>query len=164
MDVDGRGASGRSGGGIASEIAAERDRVETPVVARVMPRAGAGPRRDAPVPVPPFWGARRIPADLRAVWQHLDLNTLYRHHWGGHRAKGPEYERIVHEIFEPQLAELQAEALRDGWLDPLIVSGYFAVQSDGQQLIVFDPDRPDREVTRLDFPRQADGERLCLIT
>jgi 5-methyltetrahydrofolate--homocysteine methyltransferase len=145
-----------------AEIAAERDRVETPIVARVTPRPGAGPRRDVAVPTPPFWGARRIAAELPNVWQHLDLNTLYRHHWGGHRAKGAEYERIVREVFEPQLAELQAEAQRDGWLQPLIVSGYFPVQSDGQQLIVFHPDQPEREVTRLDFPRQADGERLCL--
>ncbi|HEY3063230.1 MAG TPA: vitamin B12 dependent-methionine synthase activation domain-containing protein, partial [Chloroflexota bacterium] len=147
---------------VRTEIEAERDRVETPIVARVTPRPGAGPRRDVAVPVPPFWGARRVSADLRAVWQHLDFNTLYRHHWGGHRAKGAEYERIVHEIFEPELAELQASALAEGWLAPLIVSGYFPVQSDGQQLIVFDPSRQDVELTRLDFPRQADGERLCL--
>jgi len=147
---------------VRSEIEAERDRVETPIVARVTPRPGAGPRRDVAVPVPPFWGARRVRADLAAVWEHLDFNTLYRHHWGGHRAKGPEYERIVREIFEPELAELQASAVAEGWLEPLIVSGYFPVQSDGQQLIVFDPERHDVEVTRLEFPRQADGERLCL--
>ncbi len=144
------------------EIVAERDTEKAPVVARVVPKPSAGPRRDVAVPKPPFWGTRRITADLRDVWQHLDFNTLYRHHWGGHRAKGPEYERIVREIFEPQLAELQEEAVRDGWLEALVVSGYFAVQSDGNQLLVFDPRRPERELTRLDFPRQADGERLCL--
>src|SRR5207253_8567810 len=133
---------------VRSEIEAERDRVEQPVVARVVAKPSAGPRRDLPVPVPPFWGPRRVLADLGIVWQHLDLNTLYRHHWGGHRAKGPEYERIVSEIFEPQLAALQASALEDGWLDALIVSGYFPVQSKGNQLIVFDPADPSRSEER----------------
>ncbi|MDQ6674438.1 MAG: dihydropteroate synthase, partial [Chloroflexota bacterium] len=148
---------------VRGEIAAERDRKEeAPVVARVTPRPGAGPRRDVAVPEPPFWGARRVQADLRSVWQYLDRNTLFRHHWGGHKAKGDEYERIIREVFEPELASLTQDALREGWLKPLIVSGYFPCNASAEQLIVFDPDNPSREVTRLDFPRQPDGERLCL--
>jgi 5-methyltetrahydrofolate--homocysteine methyltransferase len=145
-----------------AEIEAERDHAadERPV-ARVAPRAGAGPRRDVPVPKPPFFGARRVAADLPEVWKYLDLNTLYRHHWGGHRARGPEYERIVREVFEPQLSALKEDALRDGWLEALIVSGYFACQSEGDQLLIFDA-AGGSELTRLDFPRQPDGERLCL--
>jgi 5-methyltetrahydrofolate--homocysteine methyltransferase len=144
---------------VRAEIEAERDRKEEAPVARVAPRVGAGPRRDVPVPAPPFWGVRRVEADLRDVWKSLDLNTLYRHHWGGHRAKGVEYERIVHEVFEPELERLKADALRDCWLEALIVSGYFACQSEGDQLVIFDG---DQELTRLDFPRQPDGERLGL--
>jgi 5-methyltetrahydrofolate--homocysteine methyltransferase len=148
---------------VRAEIEAERDRKdEAPVVARVAPRPGAGPRRDVVVPKPPFWGARRVRTDLQTVWQYLDRNTLFRHHWGGHKAKGEEYERIIREVFEPELATLTADAIRDGWLDPLIVSGYFPCNASGEQLIVFDPERPSREVARLDFPRQPDGERLCL--
>jgi 5-methyltetrahydrofolate--homocysteine methyltransferase len=148
---------------VRAEIEAERDRVNEPApVPRVTPRPGAGPRRDVAVPEPPFWGARRVVADLRQVWQHLDRNTLFRHHWGGHRAKGAEFERIVREIFEPELEALTADALRAGWLQPLIVSGYFPCNASGDELIVFDPLDHDREVTRLGFPRQPDGERLCL--
>jgi 5-methyltetrahydrofolate--homocysteine methyltransferase len=148
---------------VRSEIEAERDRKESAApVARVAPRPGAGPRRDIAVPKPPFWGARKIAADLRDVWQHLDRNTLFRHHWGGHRAKGDEYERIIREVFEPELAELTEHALRDGWLQPLMVSGYFPCNASGDELIVFDPASPGVEVTRLEFPRQPDGERLCL--
>ena len=57
-------------------------------------------------------GARRIEADLREVWKHLDRNTLFRHHWGGHKAKGAEYERIISEVFEPELAELTTRVTR----------------------------------------------------
>jgi len=147
---------------IRREIETERDRKEEAPMPRVTPRPGAGPRRDVSVPVPPFWGPRRVTADLRDVWRNLDLNTLFRHHWGGHRARGAEYERIVREIFEPELAALSDDALQGGWLEPLIVSGYFPCNALGDQLIVFDPDRSQTEVARLEFPRQPDGERLCL--
>jgi 5-methyltetrahydrofolate--homocysteine methyltransferase len=148
---------------VRREIETERDKAQEPApLPRVTPRPGAGPRRDVPVPVPPFWGARRISANLREVWRSLDRNTLFRHHWGGFRAKGDEYERIVREVFEPELASLTEDALRDGWLEALIVSGYFPCSAVGDELVVFDPDRRDVEVARLEFPRQSDGDRLCL--
>src|SRR5438270_4153898 len=147
---------------VRREIETERDRKEEVPIPRVTPRPAAGPRRDLRLPRPPFWGARRVSADLRDVWRYLDRNTLFRHHWGGHRAKGPEYERIVAEIFEPELTALTDDALKTGWIEPLIVSGYFPCNASGDELVVFDPDRSDVEVARLQFPRQADGERLCL--
>jgi 5-methyltetrahydrofolate--homocysteine methyltransferase len=104
-----------------------------------------------------------VRVELREVWKYLDRNTLFRHHWGGHRAKGADYERIIAETFEPELASLTEDALREGWLEPLIVSGYFPCNASGNQLIVFDPADHNVEVTRLEFPRQSDGERLCLV-
>jgi 5-methyltetrahydrofolate--homocysteine methyltransferase len=148
---------------VRTEIEAERDRKEEAPLPRVTPRPGAGPRRDVKIPVPPFWGSRRIEVELREVWQHLDRNTLFRHHWGGHKAKGAEYERIIREVFEPELASLTEDALREGWLEPLIVSGYFPCNATADQLIIFHPTQHDREVTRLEFPRQPDGERLSLV-
>jgi 5-methyltetrahydrofolate--homocysteine methyltransferase len=147
---------------VRAEIEAERDRKEEAPLPRVRAKPGAGPRRDVAVPQPPFWGARRVAAELREVWQHLDRNTLFRHHWGGHRAKGAEYERIVNEVFEPELATLSEDALREGWLQPLIVAGYFPCNAAGDELIIFDPAGSNVEVARLSFPRQPDSERLCL--
>jgi 5-methyltetrahydrofolate--homocysteine methyltransferase len=145
---------------VRAEIESERERAHEAPLPRVSPRPGLGPRRDVSVPVPPFWGARRLTADLREVWKGLDRNTLFRHHWGGHRAKGPEYERIVREVFEPELASLTEDALREGWLEPLIVTGFFPCNASGDSLIIFSPS--GEELTRLEFPRQPDGERLCL--
>jgi 5-methyltetrahydrofolate--homocysteine methyltransferase len=117
---------------VRAEIADERDRATEPTpAARVTPRPGAGPRRDVASPTPPFWGARRVHTTLQDVWQYLDRNTLFRHHWGGHRAKGAEYERIIAEVFEPELASLSESALQDGWLQPLSVSGYFPGNAQG---------------------------------
>jgi 5-methyltetrahydrofolate--homocysteine methyltransferase len=127
-------------------------------VAPVRPDIQVVPRQDARVPLPPYWGARTVAAELRDVWRHLDRNTLFRYHWGGYRVAPDAFQRLVHEVFEPTLARLSDDAQREGWLQPLIVNGYFACNADGDDLLIYS----GAEVARLTFPRQPDGERLCL--
>jgi 5-methyltetrahydrofolate--homocysteine methyltransferase len=141
-----------------AEIEAERDAPPTPPVPR--PATGAPRPRTVDAPRPPYWGVRRIKARLEDVWEYLDTNTLFRHHWGGYRARGPEYARLVGEQFEPDLRRLRAEALEQGWLEALIVSGYFACRAEGERLLLFDTE--DRHLGWLDFPRQPDGDQRCL--
>jgi 5-methyltetrahydrofolate--homocysteine methyltransferase len=43
---------------------------------------------DAPVPEPPFWGAREIDVPLDEVYHHLDTHVLFKLHWGGRGVKG----------------------------------------------------------------------------
>src|SRR5207244_12815947 len=40
--------------------------------------------------------------------------------------------------------------------------GYCPCAADGNELVVFDPDDRDRELTRLVFPRQPKHDRLCV--
>ena len=125
-------------------------------------RARSAVRADIPVPTPPFWGARatsRIRLDDVAAC--LDRNALYRLQWGAKNAKGAEWERLKGE-FDLKVRELLREAERDGWLEPKVVYGYFPVQSDGHDLIVYDPANRTQELTRFVFPRQPERERLCL--
>lgn len=129
-------------------------------------------RVDVPIPNPPFWGGKSTTRiRLEDVWQHMDLNTLFRLHWGAKNAKGDEYERLLNTEFLPRLRELQRDARN--WLKPAAVYGYFPVQSQGNDLIVYDPLlwasgkgqlKPEcmRELTRFAFPRQPERERLCL--
>jgi 5-methyltetrahydrofolate--homocysteine methyltransferase len=113
-------------------------------------------------PEPPFLGARRVDdVPLAEVWCLLDRNTLFRHHWGGWKARGGLGE-LVEQEFEPTLAALQAEAEANRWLEPLIAYGYFPAAADGDDLVVFDPADPAREAFRLTFPRQPAAPRLCL--
>ncbi len=123
------------------------------------------------VPTPPFWGPRTIrEMPLEIVFQYLHKPELYRLSWGAKNAHGEEWERLQTE-FEARLARMQREALQAGTLIPQAVYGFFPVNSDGQDLIVWDyapfaegngqtPAR--REVARFTFPRQATGEYLCL--
>jgi 5-methyltetrahydrofolate--homocysteine methyltransferase len=119
-------------------------------------------RRDVPVPTPPFWGSRVVKQiRLADVVACLDRNALYRLQWGAKNAKGAEWERLQAE-FDQKVRELLREAERDGWLEPQVVYGYFPCQSNGHDLIVYDPADRARELTRFVFPRQPARERLCI--
>ncbi|MDQ3856462.1 MAG: methionine synthase, partial [Chloroflexota bacterium] len=114
------------------------------------------------VPEPPFWGHRVLdPIPLERVWEHLDLNTLYRLHWGARNASGERWERLLREEFEPRLEALKARAAREGFIVPRAVYGYFPASSQGDDLIIYDPDS-GREAARMTFPRQPEDEHLCL--
>jgi 5-methyltetrahydrofolate--homocysteine methyltransferase len=117
---------------------------------------------DVAVPAPPAWGPRVVSAELEDVWRHLDRNTLFRLHWGGHKAKGAAFDEVVRGLFELELARLQHAARTEGWLEARIVSGAFPCNADGDKLVVFDAVDHAREVVRFAFPRQADGDLRCL--
>jgi 5-methyltetrahydrofolate--homocysteine methyltransferase len=137
-------------------------------------RVRSNVRTDIAIPTPPFWGAKtttRIRLD--DVWQHMDLNTLFRLQWGAKNAKGDEYKRLLDTDFMPRLRELQRDAQERGWLKPAVAYGFFPVQSDGNDLIIYDPAlwaqgkgtlKPEfmRELTRFAFPRQPERDRLCM--
>jgi len=63
---------------------------------------------------------------------------------------------------------MKREVLRLGYLEPRAVYGYFPAQSDGDALIVYDPDAPRngkralREIARFNFPRQPYDDHLAL--
>ena len=122
---------------------------------------------DHAVPAAPFLGTRVLnDIPLEEVFQVLDLDELYRLQWGG-RGSGPEYEKTVKETFEPALKRLKAEALRDGWLKPRALYGFFPTQSRGNDLVVYEPTPYEKdgslvELTTFHFPRQEGRERLCI--
>ncbi len=120
------------------------------------------------LPRAPFGGVRverDIP--LGEVLDLLDLDELFRLQWGA-RGSGDAFERTVREEFEPTLARLKAEALRDGWLQPQAVYGYFPARAEGNSVVVYDPAALEsdggslRELGRFAFPRQEGRDRLCL--
>ncbi|HEX2166971.1 MAG TPA: methionine synthase, partial [Longimicrobiales bacterium] len=121
------------------------------------------PSRDIRMPEPPFLGVKHIQRlPLADLFEFFDLNTLYRLHWGAKNAKGPEYERLVREEYEPRLRRMKTEAHTGGWLTPSAVYGYFPVATDGNTIVVYDPADPQTEVARFDTPRQPDRDELAL--
>src|SRR5690606_11873659 len=80
---------------------------------------------------------------------------------GAKNAHGDEWVRLQAE-FEARLERMQREALRLGWLKPQAVYGYWLAQSEGDDLLVYDPASPGSQVARFHFPRQAAGDHLSL--
>ncbi|MGI8438790.1 MAG: vitamin B12 dependent-methionine synthase activation domain-containing protein, partial [Thermoleophilaceae bacterium] len=115
-------------------------------------------RTDLPVPAPPFWGRREIDVNLDDVFAHLDLHVLFKLHWGGKGVKGEAWDTLLREDFRPRLKRMWRE---QDYLQPRAVLGYFPCNSDGNELVVFDPES-DTELERLVFPRQPAHDRLCL--
>jgi 5-methyltetrahydrofolate--homocysteine methyltransferase len=85
--------------------------------------------------------------------------VLFKLHWGGRGVKGEEWERLVKGDFQPRLERMWRE---QDYLHPKARLGYFPAAADGNELVVFDPDDPARELERLVFPRQPKHDRICL--
>jgi len=116
-------------------------------------------RTDVPVPEPPFWGVREIDVDLDDVYAHLDTHVLFKLHWGGRGVKGEEWKKLVSEDFRPRLERMWRE---QDWLHPRALLGYFPCYSDGNEIVVLDPDDRETVLERLYTPRQPKGDRLAL--
>jgi len=121
-------------------------------------------RTDIPIPEPPFWGVRDLPVDLDEVFPYLDRHVLFKLHWGGRGRKGEEWRRIVEgdgevEGFRPRLERMWRE---QDYLEPQARLGYFPCNADGNELVIYDPSEPGRELERLVFPRQPRHDRICL--
>ncbi|HUE25889.1 MAG TPA: vitamin B12 dependent-methionine synthase activation domain-containing protein, partial [Solirubrobacteraceae bacterium] len=109
---------------------------------------------------PPFWGAREVEVDMDAVYRHLDTHVLFKLHWGGRGVKGEEWQRLLRDDFQPRLERMWRE---QDYLRPRAVLGYFPCNSEGNELIIWDPEAPGvRELERLVFPRQPRHDRICL--
>jgi 5-methyltetrahydrofolate--homocysteine methyltransferase len=121
-------------------------------------------RTDVPVPEPPFWGVREIDVDLDEVFPYLDRHVLFKLHWGGRGQKGDAWRRLVEgdgeeEGFRPRLERMWRE---QDYLHPRALLGYFPGAADGNEVVIFDPEDPERELERLVFPRQPRHDRICL--
>lgn len=120
------------------------------------------------LPTPPFWGPRLVDyMPLEIVLQHLHKPELYRLSWGAKNSRGDEWTKLEAE-FEARLDRMSKQALRDKSLRPQAVYGYFPVNSDGNDLVVYDPApfnagvTERNEIARFTFPRQPGGEFLCI--
>ncbi len=116
-------------------------------------------RTDVEVPEPPFWGVREIEVDRDELYTHLDTHVLFKLHWGGRGVKGEEWRKLLEEDFRPRLERMWAEA---DYLHPRALLGYFPCYSEGNDIVVLDPEDRETVIDRFTCPRQPKGDRLCL--
>ena len=155
--------------------AAVVDNESGPVFAERSPVVGDAPS----IPVPPFWGVCvRKDFDLRELFQYINDTALFKNQWQLKTASQEDYLRLVEQKFRPIKKKLEEEIIASGVFDPKVVYGYFPAQSEGNDVIVYDPatarvgaDAPvrpaeqssaPRELLRFTFPRQREGRKLSI--
>ncbi|MDX6663937.1 MAG: 5-methyltetrahydrofolate--homocysteine methyltransferase, partial [Solirubrobacteraceae bacterium] len=116
-------------------------------------------RTDNPIPEPPFWGTREIDVDLDELFAHLDTHVLYKLHWGGRGVKGEAWRKLIEEDFRPRLERMWAE---QDYLHPRALVGYFPAYSEGNDVVVLDPDDRETVLERFVCPRQPGHDRICV--
>jgi len=116
-------------------------------------------RTDVPIPEPPFWGAREIDVPLDEIYPHLDTHVLFKLHWGGRGVKGEAWRKLIDGDFQPRLERMWRE---QDYLNPRTRLGYFPCYSEGNDVVVLDPDDRETVLERLVFPRQPEHSRICL--
>ena len=130
----------------------------------VVQPARSATRTDAPIPTPPFWGARTVTGiNPQAVYPFIDRNSLFKMSWQFRGVHDKErWDELVRTELEPRLERSMREAQREGWLQLQAVYGYWPALADGDQIVVYHPDEQEREIGRFTFPRQDEQNRLCL--
>jgi 5-methyltetrahydrofolate--homocysteine methyltransferase len=143
-----RGKSGSSGIDSVTLTAEGR----SPVVERV-----------ADVPTPAYWGPRVYKNyKLDEIFPYINELSLFKNQWQLKNAAQADYLRIVEEKYRPILLDLEAEVKAAGSFEPRAIIGFYPCASQGEDLIVFDPEDQERELERIAFPRQAEGRRLSI--
>jgi 5-methyltetrahydrofolate--homocysteine methyltransferase len=116
----------------------------------------------APIALPAKLGQRVVKnMPLEIVLKHLNINELYRLSWGAKNTHSAEWDKLKAE-FDTRLEKMTKDAMRFKWLKPQAVYGYFACQSSGESLIVYEDAQGKKELTRFEFPRQPYDDHLAL--
>jgi 5-methyltetrahydrofolate--homocysteine methyltransferase len=118
----------------------------------------------APVPTPPFWGARvveRVPA--KTLVPYLNETMLFQFHWGFRKAgkRLDEYKAWTQREVKPILARLLRQVEAEEILQPQAIYGYWRCYSDGDSVVLLD-EGGEKEVARFAFPRQNREGGLCI--
>ena len=126
-----------------------------------------------PVPQPPFWGARvleEIP--LPAALAYLNEVMLFQVQWHFRkRGRSPaEFDAYIEREVRPIYRDLVARCEREHILTPRAIYGYWPCNSDGDDLVIWEPPTsPDAsaedhgpELLRFSFPRQQRPPYWCL--
>jgi len=122
-------------------------------------------RRDGPIPKAPDFDLHILKdAPLGDLFPFINPAMLYGRHLG---LQG-KLEKLLSEGNEKALKLLNnVEAMKKECLDKGLLTAqglyrYFPCQSRGDDLLIYDPNRPDHVLEQFTFPRQPGGKRLCL--
>ncbi len=122
---------------------------------------------DVAVLTPPFLGARVAKGiSLDEIAGYINETALFRNQWqfrpnksnGGAAETDEEFKNRV----RPTLRDMLQRAKSEGWLVPAVAWGYFPVNAEGDDLVVWTDDTRTTERCRFHYPRQHKDRFLCI--
>jgi 5-methyltetrahydrofolate--homocysteine methyltransferase len=117
---------------------------------------------EVPVFKPPFLGSRVVKGmAIDDVAAYINETALFRNQWQFRPESGETDEEFRNRL-RPVLREQLARARTDDLLIPQVVYGYYPVNADGDDLIVWTDETRATELTRFGFPRQRRDPWLCV--
>jgi 5-methyltetrahydrofolate--homocysteine methyltransferase len=113
---------------------------------------------------PPFLGSRVAKGiSLDDIAAYINETALFRNQWQFRPQKGAdENDAQFKERIRPMLREQLEIARADGLLVPAVAWGYFAVNAEGDDLVVWKDDDRTQEWLRFSFPRQRKEPFHCI--
>jgi 5-methyltetrahydrofolate--homocysteine methyltransferase len=139
-----------------------------PKIDRAAPDHGPAPDRspevtaDTPIPKPPFFGSRVAKGlELDEIGKYLNTTALLRNQWQYRPEKG-ESDADFKKRLAPEIRRALSEARAKDLLQPQVVYGYFPVNSDGNEVVVWTDEHRTQERIRFSFPRQSGPPWLCI--
>ena len=137
-----------------------REKVE--VDPSTLPSRSPEVESDNTVFVPPFLGTKVVKGiGLDEIAEYINETALFRNQWQ-YRPNEGETDADFKDRIRPILREQLAAAKAGGYLVPQLVYGYFAVNGDGNDLVVWTDATRTQELTRFAYPRQKEAPFMCI--
>jgi 5-methyltetrahydrofolate--homocysteine methyltransferase len=127
-----------------------------------LPRRSPDVAADNTVFVPPFLGSQVVKGvAIDDIAEYLNETALFRNQWQ-YRPNPGENDDDFKARIRPELRAQLSAAKASGVLVPQVVYGYFAVNGDGNDLVVWTDASRTAELTRFTYPRQRSDQFLCI--
>ena len=137
-------------------------RTKSEVTPTDLPTRSPDVASDNPVFAPPFLGSRIVKGiGLDEIAQYVNETALFRNQWQFRPENGEsdeEFKTRIRAVFRQELGEAKAA----GYLVPQVVYGYYCVNGDGDDLVVWSDESRSTELARFSYPRQTQAPYLCI--
>jgi 5-methyltetrahydrofolate--homocysteine methyltransferase len=144
----------------SERVIPRREKVEVDPAS--LPRRSPEIETDNPVFAPPFLGSRVVKGiGLDEIAEYINETALFRNQWQ-YRPEAGESDADFKDRIRPILREQLSSAKSSGVLVPQVVYGYFPVNADGNDLIVWTDETRTVERTRFSYPRQKVEPYMCI--
>lgn len=168
LDLANRLQSGAGKAVLLEELGAQKEKRQAQDAARaekgavaILEKPVKTVREDAPVYVPNDL-RRHVSKEYSVahLYPYVNMRTLIGHHLG---LRGYSDKLLQQgDARAVELHELATKFLQSGILKPAGMYQFFPAQSDGDDVIIYDPKDAKTEIERFTFPRQAKAPFLCL--